>query len=198
MKKFVFSIIALAGSLLFLAGSLKNCQNIKDDRDRLSNNQRALFEDATLYRTKDSLSAASVEKLTLAKNELEKYNSELVQTVKDLGIKVKRLESASTTIAQTEIDIVAPVKDTTIIVNAEPIPAKVFNWQDNWVSVSGIIQEEEISCHVQSIDTLIQIVHRIPKQFWFIKWGTKAIRQEILCKNPHSQIVYTEYIELKK
>ncbi len=54
-----------------------------------------------------------------------------------------------------------------------------------------------VNCKVQSVDTLIQVVHRVTRQFWFIKWGTKAIRQDIVSKNPHSQIVYTEYIELK-
>jgi hypothetical protein len=196
MNKYLSGIIIVLS--FFLYCSIDLWKETKKEKLRLELNQAALLSDVTLYRTKDSLSAASVEKLTLTKRELEKYNGELVQTVKDLGIKVKRLESASTTISKTEVDIIAPIKDTAITVNSEPALAKVFNWKDSWVSVSGIIQAEEVNCHVQSVDTLVQIVHRIPKHFWFIKWGTKAIRQEILCKNPHSQIVYTEYIELKK
>lgn len=47
------------------------------------------------------------------------------------------------------------------------------------------------------VDTLDQAVHRVPHRFWFIKWGTKAIRQDIVCRNPYSQITYSEYIELK-
>ena len=32
----------------------------------------------------------------------------------------------------------------------------------------------------------------------FIRWGTKAIRQEVVSSNPHTQIVYTEYIQFTK
>ncbi|MFR4044610.1 MAG: DUF6549 family protein [Odoribacter splanchnicus] len=41
-------------------------------------------------------------------------------------------------------------------------------------------------------------MHRVPRRLWFIRWGTKAIRQEIISRNPYSRIAYTEYIELKK
>jgi hypothetical protein len=179
--------------------SVKSCRIVQQERDRLGANQRALLEDITLYRTKDSLSAAGIEKLTLTKNELEKYNGELTKTVKDLGIKINRLESASRQVTQTNIDVATPIKDTMIIIeNATSVLAKAFDWKDDWVSVSGIINRDTVSCKVASIDTLIQAVHRVPKKFWFIRWGTKAIRQEIVSKNPHTQIVYTEYIELKK
>jgi hypothetical protein len=194
-KYLIFGII---GCVLALTVSVRSCLNIQQDRDRLSDNQRSLFSEIDFYKTKDSLSVASVEKLTLTKKELEKYNSELTQTIKDLGIKIKRLESASSTITKTEVKIAVPVKDTIIIERAAPVPVKAFSWEDNWVSVSGIIRDEQVRCDVQSVDTLIQAVYRVPKKFWFIKWGTKAIRQEVVSKNPHTRIVYTEYIELDK
>jgi ASC-1-like (ASCH) protein len=96
------------------------------------------------------------------------------------------------------VEVTGPIIDTIIIEELKPIPVQKFDWHDSWVSVSGVIKEEQVSCHIQSVDTLVQVVHRVPKSFWFIKWGTKAIRQEIMSKNPHSQTVYTEYIELKK
>ena len=47
------------------------------------------------------------------------------------------------------------------------------------------------------MDTIKQIVHRVPKKFLFIKYGTKGIKQEVVSKNPHTKIVFTEYRELK-
>ena len=35
-------------------------------------------------------------------------------------------------------------------------------------------------------------------RFWFICWGTKAVRQEVTTRNPYSRIIYTEYLELKR
>ncbi len=196
MKRYLLGALVLA--VLALGLSIKRCQTLRDEKNRLSDNQRSLLSGIEFYRTADSLSAASVEKLTLSKKELEQYNHELTKIVESLGLKVKRLESASTTIVKTEITASAPLTDTVIIEKLTPVPVQKFDWSDSWVYVSGIIRDELVTCNVRSVDTLVQVVHRVPRKFWFIKWGTKAIRQEILSKNPHSQIIYTEYIELKK
>jgi len=49
-----------------------------------------------------------------------------------------------------------------------------------------------------SRDTLYQVVHRVPRRFLFIRWGTKGIRQEMVNCNPHAEITYSQYIELVK
>ena len=53
-------------------------------------------------------------------------------------------------------------------------------------------------CRVESADTLRQVVHRIPRRFLFIRWGTKALRQEIVPSNPHTRIVYSEYVKIER
>ena len=73
-----------------------------------------------------------------------------------------------------------------------------IKWKDPWVNVDGIIKPDStVDLSIQSVDTLFQVVHRVPKKFLFIRYGTKAIRQEITSSNPHTKIVYSEYIELK-
>ena len=37
----------------------------------------------------------------------------------------------------------------------------------------------------------------MPRRFLFIRWGTKAVRQEILSRNPHTKIVYAEYVKIR-
>ena len=53
-------------------------------------------------------------------------------------------------------------------------------------------------CSIACIDTLRQVVHRIPRRFLFIRWGTKALRQEIVSTNPHTRIVYAEYVKIER
>ena len=38
----------------------------------------------------------------------------------------------------------------------------------------------------------------VPRRFLFFRWGTKAIRQEIIPANPHTRIVYAEYVQLSR
>lgn len=73
-----------------------------------------------------------------------------------------------------------------------------FRWEDPWTVVEGRLRNDSVTCRIRSVDTLRQIVHRIPRRFLFIRWGTKALRQEIVSSNPHTRIVYAEYIRLER
>lgn len=163
----------------------------------MTGNQRSLLEDVELYKTKDSLSAASVERLQLTNREFEKYCSDLKKTASDLNIKVKRLQSVSSTGTETKYEVDIPVKDS-VVVRDSTIELKCLELHTPYLDVSGCIDRDRFLGTILSRDTLDQVVRRVPKQFWFIKWGCKAIRQEIVSRNPNSQIVYSQYIELKK
>ena len=195
MRKFIvctYTILIIAS--VFMIGKVRS---LKKERDRLENNQTALLSDVEYYKTESGKNAASVQKLELTKSELEKHCIDLTQTVKDLGIKVKRLQSASTTVTKTEVEIQTVVHDS-IVYRDRPVILKTINWKDPWIKLDGILDGEDFSAKIQSIDTLNHIAHRVPKKFLFFLFGTKAVRLEVVNKNPHSQIVYTEYIELKK
>jgi hypothetical protein len=73
-----------------------------------------------------------------------------------------------------------------------------FRWRDPWVTVEGRIRGDSVACRVESVDTLRQVVHRVPRRFLFIRFGTKAVRQEIVSSNPHTRIVYAEYVRFAK
>ncbi len=62
----------------------------------------------------------------------------------------------------------------------------------------GAVTADSVLCRVESTDTLRQVVHRIPRRFLFIRWGTKALRQEIVPSNPHTRIVYSEYVKIER
>lgn len=171
--------------------------NVREEKKRLANNQEVLLSDILFYKTESDKNAASVQKLEFTKSELEKHCEDLTKTVDDLNIKIGRIQSASTTVTKTEVEIRTVVRDS-IVYREHPISLKVINWRDPWITLNGVLDGEDFSAKIESIDTLCQVVHRIPKKFLFIKWGTKAIRQEVVSSNPHSKIVYTEYIELRK
>ena len=170
--------------------------NVRTEKKRLANNQEALLTDVEYYKTESGKNAASVLKLELSKSELERHCQDLTKTVEDLNIKISRIQSVSTTVTKTEVEIQTVVRDS-IVYRDLPISIKVINWRDPWIKLNGVLDGDTFSAKIESVDTLQQVVHRIPKKFLFIKWGTKAIRQEVVSSNPHSKIVYTEYIELK-
>ncbi len=170
---------------------------LRADNDRLTANQTALMQKATYYKTEAGKSAASVQKLELSYSELKDNYKRVCQTADELGVKVKRLQSAMTTATETEVKVITQVRDSIVYRNGAVDTLKAFSWHDAWVNILGELKGRDVSLNVVSQDTLIQIVHRVPKKFLFFRWGTKAIRQEITSTNPHTKITYTEYIELK-
>lgn len=190
----VYANIVLVISILILSFFLNNA---REEKKRLTNNQESLLSDIEYYKTESGKNAASVQKLVLTKSELEKHCQDLTQTVKDLGIKVKRLQSATTTVTKTEIEIRTVVRDS-IVYRDRPVILKTINWKDPWIKLNGVLDGDDFYAKIQSIDSLSHVAHRVPKKFLFFRFGTKAVRLEVVNKNPHNQIVYTEYIEVRK
>lgn len=191
MRKIIVFLIMASGLILLII----NNANLRKERNRLSDNQRALLGDVDYYRTKDSLSVAGVERLTLSQGEFSRYCRELEKMVSDLNIKVKRLQSAGQTAVETRYEIRTEVRDSVIPGRVDTL--RCVDYRDDHLTLSGCMDGNRFMGTVESRDTIIQAVHRVPRQFWFIRYGCKAVRQEIVCRNPHSRIVYSEYIELK-
>lgn len=167
---------------------------------RLEANQRTLLSDVTYYHTRDSLSAAGVDRLMLTHREFKEYAAELEETVEALNVKVRRLQSAARTSVTTQYPVEARLPDTVVFRDTLMLPDTLSRlyYQNAWLTIDGLIDDRIFRGHIESRDTLIQVVHRVPRRFWFLRWGTKAIRQEVTTRNPYSRITCTEYIELKR
>lgn len=223
MKRYLIIALLVLSGLLWI--QTVRLRDERAERRRVQSNNEVLTDSVEFYRTASGKHAASRQVLELRASELERYNAQLAATVRELRIRTRRLETAATTATRTEVQITAPLKPAGPQPSAwekygagvrraadsvkaaldrkfsglPKVPeAKVFRWSDRHVSVDGVIRDDSASCRVVSVDTLQQIVHRVPRRFLFIRWGTKAIRQEVVSSNPHTNIVYTEYIELKR
>ena len=163
-------------------------EHSNDECKRLEKNQTGLLEQIGYYKTKAGKSAASAQELTLTKQEVEAHCIELTKMVDELGIKLKRVQHASTTALDSKVVIHTIVKDSIVYVNNTTDTIKSFTWSDDWTDIAGTLNDEEAKIAIHSVDTLRQIVHRVPKRFLWFKFGTKAIRQEIVSSNPHNKI----------
>ena len=193
-RAFLIVIIVL---LLLVGGLSHRLQKACVERDRLEANQTALLSEAEYWSTEHEKSASDVLRLSLTVNELSNSNEQLKKTADELGLKLKRIQSASTTGAKTEVRVVTQVKDSVVCRDSVIMAVKSFEWQDPWTDISGVLSNDSVDLSVSSVDTLTTIVHKVPHKFWFIKWGCKAIKQTVVSANPHTKITYNEYIEVK-
>lgn len=201
MKKFliIYSVLAT----LLLAGGLRI---LRSENNRLKNNQTALSQEVEHYKSALGEEVASAQILRLRCGEYEELRKADAERIRSLGIRIRRLESASRSIAATEVEAAATLHDTVVLRDTVRLFDTVrctdtlrrFRWSDAWVEIEGEIDGGDVRCKVRSIDTLHQVVHRVPRRFLFIRYGTKAIRQDVFSTNPHTRIAYTEYVEFRR
>ena len=205
MKKYliIFALLCMAAAAAATMWGIRRNAEVQ----RLRQNQYVLCDTIRHYRTRLGEEAASVAALRLRCDELKRLRGDDAARLKEMGIRLRRVESIATSTSRTQVDAAAPLRDTVIVRDTlflydtvRPLAdsCRIFNWSDGWVSVEGIISRDSAECRVESIDTLRQYVHRVPHRFLFLRWGTKRIRQEIVCSNPHTHIVWAEYIEIEK
>ncbi|WP_278713893.1 DUF6549 family protein [Alistipes finegoldii] len=197
MKKYLF-LYAVAVTALLVCGYGR----YRRENRRLTQNQHALAAGIERYRTRLGQEAASVQALRLRCAEFEELRAADAAEIRRLGIKLRCLEAAARTATATKVEIRTPVRDTVVVRLRDTLVVRdtlqLFRWRDAWVRVEGAVTADSVLCRVESADTLRQVVHRIPRRFLFIRWGTKALRQEIVPSNPHTRIVYSEYVKIER
>lgn len=192
MKKF-FVVVAIVATLATLVCGYV-IASLREERNRLQANQEALLSDVELYRTRANESAASVDVLQLTLDEFKEHRAADALRIEELGIKLRRAESYAKSATLSAYEERLPLRDTIILRDT----VRIFEGGDAWSTMSGSITKDSITYSLHSVDTLHQVVHRVPRKFLFFRFGTKAIRQEIVSSNPHTELVYSEYVELPK
>ncbi len=196
MKKFMFGVTLVTLICVVVCGGV--ISHLAKENRRLRSNEHALVEGVTYYRTENGRSAASVEALELELAEFREQHRRDAEEIASLGIRLRRAESYVKSVAVTTIADSVVVRDTVIVRDSVTVVAQHFEDVNTWSRVEGILFGDSLRYAVSTIDTLHQVVHRVPRKFLFIPYGTKAIRQEVWSSNPNTELVYTEYIELPR
>lgn len=195
MKKYLF-IYAVITTVIIIFGS----RYLLSENSRLQENNRSLMADVDIFRTDAERATAAVQVLRLKVGEYEELRAADAAKIREMGVKIRRLQSTAKSVTKSEIEVKAPLRDTIIVRDTvhRVDTLRLFRWSDSWVTVDGVIDADSVHCSVKSVDTLHQMVYRIPRKFLFFRFGTKALRQQIVSSNPHNKIVYTEYIKIEK
>ena len=191
MRKILFYYSVGVTLALIICGVVVRHTTIENSR--LLNNQEALTSKVNHYRTRYDASVASVQSLQLRLDEFRETHARDVEQIRALGLKLRRVESSAKSAVTTSLDVRTTLRDTILQHDTLGMllcdTVQMFRWSDAWVSIEGEICGRSVNCHIESIDTLRQVVHRVPRRFLGIPYGTKAIRQEITSSNPHTTIV---------
>ena len=123
----------------------------------------------------------------------------MLRTLTDLDIKPRRVISTGTTGTETKIPVKdVPIKDSIRYRDGERDTLHCIDLKTPYFTINGCERHGLFNGSVTTQDTITQIAHRVPRQFLFIKWGTKAIRQDVTSSNPFTKIIFSEYLEIQK
>lgn len=106
--------------------------------------------------------------------------------IRDLGLKVKQLESVqtTTTITADSVKLSAPTSDT-------------FVYHDKWSHIRVNLADSSVVYDIR--DTVVTVVHREYRHhFLWWRWGTKGYRVRIVNFNPHTHVEYNTFVVKQK
>lgn len=195
MKKALL-IYALTTTALLVMVS-HNRRTLRAENQRLNQNIATLSTDVEIYRTRSGESAAEVRSLRLKQSELEQTNELLANQIQDLKIRLRHINSLATASTQTEVKFSTQIPDSVLhrpIVDTLRLPL----YADRWNSLQASLIGNRIEGRFTSIDTLRQVVYRVPHRFLFIRYGTKELRQVITSSNPSTRLVYSSHITIER
>lgn len=206
MKKLLRYFISLLLAVA-LAAALGALSKSRERVEQLAENYTSLaLQNGVLC---DSLESGrlSIARLRMTVGELEDFRAKDAAEIERLGVRLRRAESLTRVVSEVALDTTLHhtppvVVDSTASAHTTFIPILsdslfVFGWRDGWVELDVTSRPSESHISITSCDTLFQVVHRVPYRWWIFSWGTKALRQEIRSSNPHTRLVYAEYIEIE-
>lgn len=188
---FIYLLLAIAG----YTGYLLTKEHA--DKNRLYHSFLAQKEQLIHYKTKSSLLAAKVDAQSYTLSELKNgIAGNVISEIRKLDIRPRLVNTYAETVVTQDKQIVTQLRDSFI---RDTVKVKVFDYKDQFYSVKGIAVNDTQKVHIQSTDSLIQVVYKGERvRPWLWIFSRRKLQQVITSKNPNSTIVYAKYIEIIK
>lgn len=200
MKRILGSLYFwLALAIVLLGGTLywsltRNAQN-EAEIERLEGNQTTLLGEVEYYRSENGELVASVQALTMKRDEFAELLKAEHRKVESLGVRIKELESIGEVGTDTDVTIEADILPPDTVYQTEPIMGR-FEWADPWVRVVGELHPDKIKAQINITDTITIIAHRKARGWWIFRCKGKITHYDAVSANPHTSISDIHYIEL--
>lgn len=178
LDKVLACLLVLLAILLFTA--YKTIKRQHKELERQENNITALNTEAVAFKTTAGDYAEEARQLKLERDELELYNADLYNKVREAGIKIRELKNATRTEVVTKID--------TVIKTVHVGDVRTAKYTDGWNNIEIAAGLDTTKIEFNSVDTLDVIGSVKQKKFLFFKIGKPIQKITVSNKNPKSKI----------
>ena len=170
--------------------------NERKEKNRLEYSWKDSKQQIEYFKAKNGDLVAKNNVLQLKYSELNDIYPEIIAEIKNLKVNPRRVEHFSETVIQQQKDIITTLKDSLIY---DTISVRVFNYHDEFYTIKGIAIGDTQKVHIESRDSLIQVVLKGDRyKPWLWIFSKRKLQQVVSCKNPNSKIVFSSIIELRE
>lgn len=187
-------VVAVLIGIILLIG--KRLTVLSQENNRLQNNLAASRSMIEELQTENGRPMYQNESLNLRVKELSILYPQLLDEIRNLKVKPSRVKNVSQTVIGQSLPINAELQDS--VVN-DSTKVKTIHASDQWSSVTGVIDLDSAHLHVETVDTLIQVVFKGERERpWLWIFSPRKLMQRIALSNPHSRIIYSQTIKVQK
>ena len=171
-------------------------QRLRLETARMTSNLQTLMASLDFVRTQNGKLAAQTNVLLLRTNELKQMFPVQAKSITDLGVKISRATQVSSTVIESEKNVVTLLRDSVI---HDTIRVKVFTYADQWYRVAGISDNISQRLQIQTTDTLTQVVFKGEREKpWLWIFSPRKLQQRVSVSNPNATIKYSSVIQIQK
>lgn len=197
----ILALVAAIGVISIQAALIKKH---KAEISRLEMNQEALLTDLQYYQDENGNMVATVNALTLRRDELENLIPRYASEIETLKLKLKNVETLAHVSMETKAEVQTP---TITLPPPPPLPQTTeqdnpdttalpytFAYNDEWLTITGTVYPDSLSnITVECRDSLTLVAHKTKKRCCR---KSKIIKYDVQTKSPYSIIKDISYIEL--
>ena len=202
----VWAVGCAAALILFLAGWAlvldRRLESAKAEVQRLEHNQETLLGDVTFERNRAGELQATVDALTLRRDELERLLPEYVRRLADMGVRLREAESVAR-VSMEQAASVKAVRDTVYVPIQSPADGtdvrRRYRYSDEWIDadVEVDLRVDTAGVTVRSRDSLTIVAHRARKRCLFPRFRVgKVTHYTVASSSPYSEITGFAIVEV--
>lgn len=198
-KKVTFVLLIACVILVLFCLFLSSLLNAsRRTNSTLRNNEATLKNGLNYEQSRNNQLVATNGILVLTNQEIKDYyEKEVMTNLKDLNVRLWRLETFTATNLESVHLIKTTLKDSTRITNLGLEPIKYIDYKSEWLDFYQIQVNNQVETKIVKRDSLIQVVYQPRKEgFVLIRPFKKrpALEQKIKSADPNSIIKYNLYI----
>lgn len=192
-------IIYLCIFVVIMIAAFLHEKNYLNTIHELKQTKISLLDSLEHFKINDSLNAVTTKSLYLTINDLKKYRADDYNLIKSLKSKIGSNETKT---------IIKPIienhtKFTTLYDTVYLDSIKHFEYNNTWTDLKGIVYKDSIHIDIKNKEELIITENLIKKKFLFFKlpvklFGYKSKNISVISKNPNTNVIKVEYVNISK